>query len=389
MLSIFLLLTTLLTASTLTVAQYVLRINCGRNCVNVSVIDSTAKLAAPMKHMVQPPIKGHDTLECPSFSFLIQHPTGRRPLFDLGTRKDWRKFPPSVRGLLEQYSFGIEVDKNVNEILEDHGIDVAGGAFEAIIWSHWRYDHIGDVSAFPSSTALVVGPGFVETFTPGYPSRADAFVLESDYEGRHLHELSFDSDSQLIIGGYRAEHYFGDGSFYFLDTPGHAIGHVCGLARVAPDTTEENSTFVFMGGDACHHGGEFRPSQYLPLPKAISFPKSRGISTTCLGEFLVELHRRDSAVTPFYEMAESAVHDRAEARQAISNMQAFDADSNVSVVISHDATLFEMGMNVFPDTLNAWKQEDYARRGRWIFLSDFCSSPRLLAGKPRRLTCHM
>lgn len=323
------------------------------------VMNSTAKLTAPMKHMVQPPIEGHDTLECPSLSFLIQHPTGRNLLFDPGTRKDWRNLPPSVRGLLEQYSFGIDVDKNVSEILEDHGIYVAGGAVEAIIWSHWHYDHIGDISAFPSSTALVVGPGFVETFTPGYPSRADAFVLESDYEGRPLHELSFDSDSQLNIGGYRAEDYFGDGSFYILDTPGHAIGHVCGLARVTPDTTEQKSAFVFMGGDAC---------------KAISFPKARGISTTCLGEFLVELHHRNSAVTPFYEMAESAVHDRAEAEQTISNMQAFDADSNVFVVIAHDATLLEMGMNVFPDTINAWKQEDFARRGRWIFLRDFCSS---------------
>jgi hypothetical protein len=26
-------------------------------------------------------------------------------------------------------------------------------------------------------------------------------------------------------------------------------------------------TFVFMGGDACHHGGEFRPTEYRPLPE--------------------------------------------------------------------------------------------------------------------------
>lgn len=47
--------------------------------------------------------------------------------------------------------------------------------------SHWHWDHLGDPSTFPGSTELVVGPGFKEAFFPGYPSKEDAPVRESDF----------------------------------------------------------------------------------------------------------------------------------------------------------------------------------------------------------------
>lgn len=48
--------------------------------------------------------------------------------------------------------------------------------------SHWHWDHIGDPSTFPSSTDLIVGPGFKEAFLPGYPTKPDSPVRESDFE---------------------------------------------------------------------------------------------------------------------------------------------------------------------------------------------------------------
>lgn len=44
----------------------------------------------------------------------------------------------------------------------------------------------------------------------------------------------------------RCSRLFGDGSFYLLEAPGHATGHMCGLAR----TTADPPLFVFMGADA-------------------------------------------------------------------------------------------------------------------------------------------
>jgi glyoxylase-like metal-dependent hydrolase (beta-lactamase superfamily II) len=40
--------------------------------------------------------------------------------------------------------------------------------------------------------------------------------------------------------------YFGDGSLYVIDTPGHLLGHINLLARSGPDR------WVYLGGDCCH-----------------------------------------------------------------------------------------------------------------------------------------
>lgn len=50
------------------------------------------------------------------------------------------------------------------------------------MWSHWHWDHIGDGSKFPAATDIVVGPGFVENFVPGWPIRPESPVLASDLE---------------------------------------------------------------------------------------------------------------------------------------------------------------------------------------------------------------
>lgn len=81
-------------------------------------------------------------------------------------------------------------------------------------------DHVGNPAGFPSTTDLIVGPGFKETILPGYPKNPKAQILESDYEGRNLRQLNFDVESDLTIGGFRAVDYFKDGSFYLLESPG-------------------------------------------------------------------------------------------------------------------------------------------------------------------------
>ena len=87
-----------------------------------------------------------------------------------------------------------------------------------VLYSHYHWDHSGDPSTFPPSTALVVGPGFKDAFVPAYPTKPGCAIHESDYAGRELREIAF--DGELTIGGFKAFDYFGDGSFYLLDSPG-------------------------------------------------------------------------------------------------------------------------------------------------------------------------
>lgn len=109
--------------------------------------------------------------------------------------------------------------------------------------SHLHWDHTGDISLFPNAQ-VILGPGSQELIEKGYPINSEAMVhaFPSD---RQVQVLSF--ENSFPLGSFaRAIDFFHDGSLYLLDAPGHMPGHICALARIAPEE------FVLLGGDACH-----------------------------------------------------------------------------------------------------------------------------------------
>lgn len=110
-------------------------------------------------------------------------------------------------------------------------------------------------------------PDIKSKLGPGYPENKDSPFRSEAFTNREVAELSFDS-STISIGNMRAIDFFGDGSFFFLDAPGHAVGHINALAR----TSTNPSTFIYMGGDSFHHCAALRPNEYMPLPKSIEVP---------------------------------------------------------------------------------------------------------------------
>lgn len=153
----------------------------GDSTIDLQIINTTCDIVVPANAFVQPVIKGHETLNLPTFAFYLKHKkSGRTVMFDLGCRKDWWNFAPVVHDLIKKAIPGLNVPKNINEILEEGGVDQS--KIEALIWSHWHWDHTGDPSLFPKSAELVVGPGFKEAFMPGYPAKKDSPMLETDFE---------------------------------------------------------------------------------------------------------------------------------------------------------------------------------------------------------------
>lgn len=351
----------------------------------VEIIDGTARVTGPTGIFMTPPIHGHTHMTVPAYSFLVeQTSSGRKILFDLGLRKDWQSHPPAVQAIISGPDWSFEISKNVDEVLQENGVDVKGGAIEAVFWSHWHFDHTGDVSPFPASTALITGPGVRDAFFPTYPENEKSPLLSSDFAGREHRELDFNAQSKFQIGGLRAIDYFGDGSFYLLDAPGHAIGHICGLARVTSTKEgDEEDTFVFMGGDTAHHGGEFRPTEYLPLPEGISpSPYVSKYSSICPGHVFEAIHPRKKATDPYYEICSDVAHDIKDAVHSNERMQVFDAADNVLVIIAHDATILDenSGLEWFPKgTVKNWKAANTAEKVRWKFLEDFVAAVEQVA----------
>ena len=188
------------------------------------------------------------------------------------------------------------------------------------------------------------------------------------YRGREVRELDFDGPQVLRLGQLKAIDFFGDGSFYVLDTPGHAIGHIAGLAR----TSANPDTFIFMGGDLCHHSGEMRPSRYLTIPKEITpHPWLEGAQQqSCPGALLEKLltSRGQKVDEPVYvpQMGE----DIPETIETIKKAQEADGQENVLFIYAHDEGLHGV-VDFFPATANDWKQKGWRQPLLWKFLGDF------------------
>lgn len=106
--------------------------------VKVSIINTTSHIAGiPTSIFVQPPIKGYDYLDCPAYSFLIEHPSGKRILFDLGVRKDWQNLAPRIVEHIRNGGWKVDVKKNVADILHENGVPLE--SIDAIVW---RYIHV-------------------------------------------------------------------------------------------------------------------------------------------------------------------------------------------------------------------------------------------------------
>lgn len=311
----------------------------------------------------QPPLEGFAGLNAPVYCFLITH-GDTQVVFDLGVRSDWENYAPHIVSLIKATTT-VTRGKDVAAILDAEAdssgiVNVRSSDIRAVIWSHNHFDHIGNMATFPASTDLVVGPGVRAASIPGWPADSGSVVLTGDTEGRTVREISFASG--LKIGQFDAVDYFGDGSFYLLDAPGHAVGHLCALARTTPDS------FVLMGADACHHASLLRPTEYLPLPASVPVE----IRGSCPGDVLAGLiaSRDVSPCSPLFAVAGGPVfRNQGEAMETVRKIQELDAQDGVFVILAHDRSLMTR-IPMFPNKVNGWREMSLGSGTRWMFCED-------------------
>lgn len=228
--------------------------------------------------------------------------------------------PAVIRSLA--YVTKPDVREDATDVLERG--PVSPSSISDIIFSHLHFDHIGDCTKFPDAR-LLAGPGSKAANGPGWPALPKSPFASAPVQHPKYCELSFEGDRWSPLGPFeRAYDFFGDGTFYLIDTPGHMAGHLGGLAWTGPDE------WLFMGGDCCHHRS--------------LLVGSRPMSVTCGPAGQPGFHR-----------------DPEVAKQTIANIRKLEKSENVFVALAHDSFLVDI-MPEYPDPVNGWSQSEWNKK---------------------------
>lgn len=122
----------------------------GQQVVTVKLINAVIAGPAILSRFMTPPVPGLETFPTfPSFSFLLEHSSGRKLVWDLGIRKDYQNYAPAIANYIPTTNYDLRVTKNVIDILGESGIE--GKEIEAVIWRyvktfsllpHWAIEHM-------------------------------------------------------------------------------------------------------------------------------------------------------------------------------------------------------------------------------------------------------
>ncbi|KAB2568544.1 Cytochrome P450 monooxygenase mpaDE [Lasiodiplodia theobromae] len=254
--------------------------------VTLSALDA-GHLTLPENLFINPPTTTPPLrTTVPSLSFLLHHaPTSTHLLFDLGLKRDVAAYTPAQQHHIAQRQ-PLITSPDCAASLRAGGLDPATDVDEVIL-SHVHWDHVGTSADFPQAR-FVVGAGTLDVLARGaghlYPRElfnADEVprertvelppvpggaVVDCDRrdggEGRQKGEGEEEQEEvrvraapaekrtkhvwERLAGLGAAVDYFGDGSVWVVDAPGHMYGHVNLLARVG------ERKWVYLGGDCCH-----------------------------------------------------------------------------------------------------------------------------------------
>jgi len=181
----------------------------------------------------------------PCLAFVMQHSVTKEYfLFDLSTRKDMDNLTPGLKAMLFPNP-PCTVPQDVVQSLAKGGLKPED--IKHICISHLHFDHTGDPTFYKNATFLLGGEA-KSLISPGYPEDPKSPYDSRIYPMDRTRFLSLDEPGWVPLGPFpHALDYFGDGSLYIVDAPGHLPGHVNVLVRASAD-----GGWLYFAGDSAH-----------------------------------------------------------------------------------------------------------------------------------------
>ncbi|KAI0743392.1 beta-lactamase-like protein [Daedaleopsis nitida] len=188
--------------------------------------------------------KGDEMTVLPVLAFVLRHSRTRAVLlFDLGIRPDVHNLGAGALALTAKMGMRLR-GADIPALLERGGLPRADVAHVCL--SHIHFDHAGVPSAFPRATCVLgggakriideQGPAFEGTlYALDLPPERTAFLDDADARWAPLGPFP------------RALDFYGDGSLYIVDAPGHIPGHINLMVRTSAD-----GGWAYLAGDSAH-----------------------------------------------------------------------------------------------------------------------------------------
>lgn len=154
--------------------------------------------------------------------------------------------------------------------------------FRLTLGSHAHWDHIFPASKFFPNATLVCLEGTLKWTSNSWPTEPDG-GFDGRIWNKEAAELPINEfpspatapEKWQPLGPFKNAHdFFGDGSFWLIDAPGHCPGNMGALARAR--RKDGKLKWVFLGGD-CFHS-----TMFVNYPDA---PFGQGVSVTSTGSY--------------------------------------------------------------------------------------------------------
>ncbi|KAF8140832.1 hypothetical protein K438DRAFT_1995661 [Mycena galopus ATCC 62051] len=302
-------------------------------------------------------------------------------MFNLGIRKDPQNTPPSISFPFESRFAQVEPYQDITVLLQNGGINLT--SIDVVIWSHAHFDHVGDMSLFPNTTEIIIGPA---TNASIYPADPDASLQASDFAGHVVTKFNF-ANVTLVFSGMKVVDNFGDGSLYLLDTPGVNIMMLLKirilikyLALAWPyDWPRPRHTHLLRGPGQRYLPPRWTSSPASRLPKGLPLPahlleeSKSAVSTdyfwshdSTLGSF--DLTSRVAQLLSLPDLPNvSFCADPVTAGVTLEKAATFDADPDFFIVTAHDISL-RSSIPYFPAYINSWHASGLKDASVWNFI---------------------